>query len=81
MLDGSCYFYNPKRNEIIGRDNHQLDTLKDCHFSHVIGYLYAISKRYGVYVNNLRVYDKKSLNGKMPCSINLSPTISRANKS
>ena len=55
LLDGSCYFYNPKRNEIIGRDNHQLDTLEDCHFSHVIGYLYAISSQDQTYL-----YDVKS---------------------
>ena len=54
LLDGSCYFYNPKRNEIIGRDNHQLDTLKDCHFSHMIGYLYAISSLDKTYLYDIK---------------------------
>ena len=54
LLDGSCYFYNPKRNEIIGRDNHQLDILKDCHFSHVIGYLYAISNADKTYLYDIK---------------------------
>lgn len=54
LLDGSCYFYNPKRNEIIGRDNHQLDSLKDCHFSHAIGYLYAISSHEKTYLYDIK---------------------------
>ena len=64
------YYINPNDNKIItigmSQDNNIVFGILDNQHAKLVYedgkyYLYAISKRYGVYVNNLRVYDKKSL--------------------
>lgn len=54
LLDGSRYYYDTKRNEVIGHDNQQLDRLKDCHISHLVGHLYAISSQQQAYVYDVQ---------------------------
>lgn len=64
------YYINPNQNQVISIGSNQnnniiFNVLDGEHAKLVFEdgkyYIYAVSKRYGVYVNNLRVYDKKAL--------------------
>lgn len=64
------YYVNPNQNIVItigsNQNNNIIFNMLDSEHARLVFengkyFLYAISKRYGVYVNNLRVYDKKAL--------------------
>lgn len=69
-VNASDYYINPNENNIITIGSNQNNNIVfnglDAEHAKLVFengkyFLYAISKRYGVYVNNLRVFDKKAL--------------------